>query len=91
MYDSNGNVMSKTQILRKLYYERQLQQMTGIRNGLLQNVSVDKNLQKVLEYISQDEYTAMPKRNALSILDSIKSDLKRANKLDTYIINPKSF
>ena len=52
MYDSNGNIMSKTQILRKLYYERQLNQMAGIRNGLLQNVSVDKNLQKVLEYIS---------------------------------------
>ncbi len=61
--------------------------MQGIRNGILQNVSVDKNLQKVLEYISQDEFTALPKRNALNLLDSIKSDLKKASRIDNFIIN----
>lgn len=51
------------------------------------NINVDENLQKVLKYISTNGQTNLPKRNALNIINSIKLDCKRSNRLDQFIIN----
>ncbi|CDW79173.1 UNKNOWN [Stylonychia lemnae] len=85
VYDSEGNIVNKTRALRERFYQRQISQY-GQKPS---NVMVDKNLQKVLEYVTQDMQTAMPKRNALNILQSIKSDVKKANYLDTFIVPSK--
>jgi hypothetical protein len=41
------------------------------------NINVDANLQRVLEFVGQDEVTALPKRNAISLLELIKMDVKK--------------
>eukprot|EP00347_Sterkiella_histriomuscorum_P012532 403368213 len=84
--DSDGNILSKTQALRELYYKRQMSQY-GDKPS---NIAVDRNLQKVLEFVTQDQVTALPKRNALNIIESINKDIKKGTKIDNFIVSNRN-
>ena len=75
-FDSEGKALSRTGAYRRAYYKRKAV------STLPTNITIDKNLETILNFISTNEQTAMPKRNAMNVIRSLKNDCRRSDKLN---------